>query len=194
MRRILLIVAMLVVAAPAMAGVTITARHLPKGYAGPPLENQCSAVEVNFTSDSNGQVRAFALDINVDSGFIIRSIRDFNTGVSSGYSRGYGIFPGSFRDVIDPEAPQWGDGNDHSAYNPVAPAADADANHQGLGTSGITVELGSLNQGDANLPDKNGMLFRIEVIPRTYGAIKGNLTIAVNTARAAWWTNPATVS
>jgi hypothetical protein len=182
MRRILLIVAMLLVAAPAMAGVTIKARHLPRLYAGPPLEQTCCGVEVNFTSDSAGQVRAFALDINVDSNFIIRAIRDFNSGVSTQNTpcvRGYGIFPGSFRDVLDGADPCFTDPN----YNPVAPAADCDANHQGLGTSGVTVELGSLYYGDANKPTQNGMLFRLEVIPRNFGAAKGNLHLAVNTAR-----------
>jgi len=183
MRRILLIVAMLLVATPAMASVTIKARHLPKAYNGPPtIEATCCAVEVNFTSDSNGQVRAFALDINVDSNFIIRAIRDFQSGPTIQKSpniRGYGIFPGSFRDVVDPNNPLWTDPN----YNPVAPAKDADANHQGLGTSGITVELGSLYYPDTNKPDQNGVLFRIEVIPTKFGAAKGNVHLAVNNAR-----------
>ena len=186
MRRILLIVAMLLVAVPAMAGVTIKARQLPVGFAGPPIEQQCCGVEVNFTSDSNGQVRAFALDINVDSNFIIRAIRDYNVGESSTVAprkRGYGIFPGSFRDILNPADPCWGDGNVADPYNPVAPVNDVDVNHLGLGTKAITVELGSLYSGDANKPDKNGMLFRIEVIPVKFGAIKGNLSIAVNTAR-----------
>jgi hypothetical protein len=92
--------------------------------------------------------------------------------------RGYGIFPGKFRDVIDPNSPAWTDTN----YNPVAPTGDPDAK-TGLGTSAITVELGSLYYGDANIPYKNGMLFRLEVIPAKFGARKGNLTLAVNTTR-----------
>jgi len=180
MRRILLIVAMLLVAAPAMAGVSVKAVHLPRG-GGTPFEMTCCAVEVNYTSDAPGQVRAFALDINVDSGFIIRAIRNFQSGVSTDKSPcvyGYGIFPGKFRDYIDPNNPAWTDPN----YNPVAPSGDPDAK-TGLGTDAITVELGSLYYGDANKPTQDGTLFRIEVIPSEFGAAECNLTLAVNSTR-----------
>jgi hypothetical protein len=182
MRRILLIVAMLLVAVPAMGGVVIKARQVPP-YTGSPSNPVCSGVEVNFTSDADGTVRAFALDINVDSNFIISAIRDFNTGESKGTKKGYGIFPGSFRDVINPADPCWGDGNDHSAYNPVAPSTDADACGTGLGTNKIIIEMGSLYSLDANKPNKNGMLFRIDVIPPKIGKADCNLTVALNTTR-----------
>jgi len=176
MRRILLIVAMLLIAAPAMAAVTIGAKQIPAGVAGNTL---CSCVEVNYTSDSNGQIRAFALDISVDNNFVIQNIRDFNRGESSTKTkRGYGIFPGKFRDYIDPANPLWTDPN----YNPVAPTGDPDAN-TGLGTKAITVELGSLYLGDTNAPHKTGVLFRLDVIPPAPGASSCTLTITKNTTR-----------
>jgi hypothetical protein len=154
MKRILLIVAMLLVATPALAAVTITATDQGSGM-----------VRVSYTADAN--VRAFALDINVGGSMTIDAISDFNVGDTNGY----GIFPGKFRDVpINPVDPNWKDPN----YNPVAPTSDPDANDTGLGGNYITVELGSLG---ANLGlIRSGTLFRLHCTGGGSMTIKANAT------------------
>jgi len=142
MTRILLIVAMLLLVSPAM-GVTITATDEGSGV-----------VRIGYTGGTG--IRAFALDITVDSGATITSISDYKVGESNATSKGFGIFPGRFRDVIAPATPNWSDPN----YNPVAPVGDPDANDTGLGGNYITVELGSLYK-DANAPPDTGTLFKL---------------------------------
>jgi len=75
MRRILLIVAMLLMpAATAMAVVSVSASQStdPNG--------DCLDINVTYNCDAGEKIRAFALDINVDNGFIITQIKDFNRG------------------------------------------------------------------------------------------------------------------
>jgi hypothetical protein len=106
--------------------------------------------------DEPNRVRAFALDVSVDSGATIDAISDYVTGESSQHSgRGYGIFPGSI-DLTDPENPGWGD--------PVAPASDRGASGTGLGTDRVILEMGSLYAGgDPNAPASSGTLCRLSV-------------------------------
>jgi hypothetical protein len=179
MRKILLIVAMLLIAAaPAMAKVTVNARHtgMPT-KAGIP----CTTCEVNYVCDNGEKVRAFALEITVDNGYTITGIRDFNVGESNkapNTGRGYGIFPGKFRDFINAADPNWtADAN----YNPIAPVTDTDAPGTGLGTSKIIVELGSLYVGDNNAPQSAATLFRFDIMGPTGKTT--NIGVAVNTTR-----------
>jgi hypothetical protein len=179
MRRILLIVAMLVIAVPAMAAVTVRATHKPTSAL-------CSGVEVNYVCTGGDRMRAFALEVSVDTNFVIYAIRDFNTGENTdvtAHRKGYGIFPGKFRDKINPLDPCWGDGNENSVYNPVAPATDADANGTGIGTKKIIVELGSLYPNEGNAPLSTGLLFRIDVKPSQLGPNECNVTLAENMTR-----------
>ena len=169
MRRILLIVTVLLLATPALATVTITATDPADG------ESNYQVVEVTYVADGN-DIRAFALDISVDSGATIDGIDDFNVGESTAPGGGYGIFPGKFRDApIDPEDPNWEDPN----YNPVAPTSDPGA-QTGLETTAITVELGSLYV-DSNAPGSSGTLFTLDV--NGNGASDCNLTITENSTR-----------
>jgi hypothetical protein len=168
MRRILLIVAMLLIgAAPAMATVTVTARHI-----GLPVKTgtTCSTCEVNYVCSNGEKVRAFALEVTVDSNYTITAIKDFNVGESNkaypllsppvSAGRGYGIFPGKFRDDINAGDPCW----NHSGYNPIAPVTDTDAPGTGLGTGKIIVEMGSLYVGDLNAPPSAGVLFKFDIM------------------------------
>jgi len=176
MRRILLIVAMLLLAAaPAMAVVTVNARHI-----GFPLKTgiTCDTVEVNYVCGASEKVRAFALEITVDNGFTISAVKDFNKGENTATTKGYGIFPGKFRDVINAQTPNWVD----PCYNPIAPAADTDANGTGLGTNKVILELGSLYV-DTNAPTTSGILCRLLVSTNGRTAIDCNLGIAVNATR-----------
>jgi hypothetical protein len=169
MRRILLIVAMLLIAAPAMAAVTVSA-----------IDKGCGVIEVNYICTGTDRARAFALDIAVDNNFTIVNIKDFNRGESNNVAPGklgYGIFPGKFRDFINPASPNWVDTN----YNPVAPVNDLDAN-TGLGTKAVTVELGALYVVGKE-PPLTGTLFRLDVNENKFGIADCNVRLTLNATR-----------
>jgi hypothetical protein len=174
MKRTLLIVAMLLIAAPAMAVRTVSVRARQGG-------TPCSTVEVNYVCSGDANVRAFALDISVDNGCKIKAIRDFNRGVSTTKApciRGYGIFPGKFRDCpINPVDPCWADPN----YNPIS-GNETDTGGTGLDTNKVIVELGALYSLDANSPTSSGVLFKLDVIP-PHPAMDCNLFLALNSTR-----------
>jgi hypothetical protein len=145
MRKLMLIVAAIAIAAPALATVDIGVSDLGGGQAA-----------ITYTCTAGEAVRAFALDITVDTG-TIDAVSGFKTGESVSGSLGYGIFPGNFRDYINPATPNWGDPN----YTPIAPSGDPDA-LGGLGTGGVTIELGSLYV-DANAPAASGTLCILDI-------------------------------
>jgi len=182
MRRLIITAVCLSLVAPALATVTVTARHI-----GLPVKAgiDCATCEVNYVCSAGESIRAFALDIAVDNGFTIDTISDFNVGESNKVGggivtarRGYGIFPGKFRDTINPADPCWIDPN----YNPIAPTGDPNAG-TGLGTNRITVEMGSLYLGDNNAPPSSGTLFRFKVNTGDRTGIDCNLTITANNTR-----------
>jgi len=154
-KRITLIAALLMVASPAFAAVTINIVDEGGGVA---------AITYNNGADA---VRAYALDITVDGGAVITGVSDF---FATGEGAGYGIFPGRFRDFINPATPNWADPN----YTPIAPAGDPGA-LGGIGTAGVTIELGSLYVGTA--PPASGTLCKLTVDIGTC------MTVALNTTR-----------
>lgn len=184
MKRTLLIVAILALSvAPAMAAVTVSAiQEVPATPGGPySAARKCNVVDINYVCTAGERVRAFAVEVNVDNGFIISAVTDYNTGESSalpGKKVGHGIFPGSFRDVINPASPNWVDTN----YKPVAPATDVDANGTGLGTRKVILELGSLYVGESNKPAASGTLCKLVITPPRPG-IDCNLQLTVSTTR-----------
>jgi hypothetical protein len=135
MMKILLVAAILLIASPVWAAVSVTATDKGSGV-----------VEVRYNCSASEKVRSFALDLSVDSGMTIENIRDFNVGESKKPGGGYGIFPGAFADYIDAANPNWANPN----YKPLAPVADLNA-RSGLGTGAITVEMGTLYV-DVNAP------------------------------------------
>jgi hypothetical protein len=156
----MLIVAALIIAAPALAQVQVGITDLTGGQAA-------------ITYDTGGaDVRAFALDITVSAG-TIDAVSGFKTGESVTGDLGFGIFPGNFRDYIDPAAPDWGDAN----YTPVAPAGDPDA-AGALGSSAITIELGSLYV-DTNSPPATGTLCVLDV------SADCNMCVTLNASRGS---------
>jgi len=163
MRRILLIVAMLLIATPAFA-TDVVINAVDKGN---------NIVEVNYVV-TNGppEVRAFAFNITLTNGVTFTDINNYKVG--AGDVNGYGIFPGKFRDVINASNPLWSD----PAYDPIAPAGDRDA-LGGLGTGGITVEMGSLYV--TTPPATSGKLFDVTLNPGS--AINTTVGLAVNTTR-----------
>jgi hypothetical protein len=151
MKKLSFILAALLFAAPAWATVRIT------------VEPSGTTAAVKYATDGE-KVRAFALDITVDKG-VITAISGFMRGESTQDQPGYGIFPANFARYItvDPatgEVAQW-DVND---YTPVADPCDPGA-LGGLGTSGITVEMGALyyptDDASPNAPLNQGTLFTL---------------------------------
>jgi hypothetical protein len=167
MRKLSSFLAALLFAAPAMAAVHITVE--PEGL----------TAAVKYATDGE-KVRAFALDITVNKGTIV-SISDFIRGESTAEKPGYGIFPGNFGRYItvDPttgEVANW----DPSGYTPVADPCDPGA-LGGLGTSGITVEMGALyyptDDNSPNAPPNEGLLFKLTL------SEPAGVTVALNEAR-----------
>ncbi|MHC4423153.1 MAG: PASTA domain-containing protein [Planctomycetota bacterium] len=163
MKKIAIVLAVLLAAVPAMAVVTITATDLGGGD-----------VDISFvTSGEGGKLpRAFALDITVDSG-TIDAISGYFTGECSSDSNGFGIFPANFNRHIDADDPCWGEPN----YTPVADKNDLPGDTEdGLGTAGITIEMGSLYKGP-NSPKDYGSLAVVTV------SSSCNLSLAANIGR-----------
>lgn len=159
------VVALLVVTltAPAWATIAITVTDLGDGKAG-----------IDYSGTE--LARAFALDITVDAG-TINAISDFAVGDDN---NGYGIFPANFSRniVVDPvtgEVSDWG----VAGYTPVADADDPGA-LGGLGTNGITIEMGSLY--DTKAPPLAGRLCVITCseackVTVTTNATRGNVVL-----------------
>lgn len=171
MRKIILTLAVVLLAAPVWADVEIKLADLGGGV-----------IEISY--DATGEtelVRAFALNIVATDGNII-DINDFAVGDENG---GFGIMPGAFRDNIsvNPTTGQvdsWA-GNP-SPYTPVAPGGDPDALGDIPGP-GITIEMGSLYEDPLNAPGEEGVLCTVTVDENvtllcvTGNAIRGNVVL-----------------
>ena len=163
MKKTIVALSVVMLTAPAWAGVAITVTDLGDGMAG-----------IDYSGTE--LVRAFALDITVDAG-TIGAISDFAVGDDN---NGYGIFPASFSRniVVDPVT---GDVSDWAVadYTPVADAGDPGA-LGGLGTNGITIEMGSLY--DTKAPPLSGRLCVITCsepckVTVTTNATRGNVVL-----------------
>ncbi len=157
MRNIVVTLAVLLLAAPALAtNVAITA-----------VDEGGGVVRIGYAVTGHPpKVRAVALDITVDAG-TIDAISDFAKGESTQAAPGFGIFPANFGrhitvDADTGEVASW----DVANYTPVAAAADPGA-LGGLGTNGITIELGALyyppDDSSINAPPASGTLCKITV-------------------------------
>jgi len=162
----ILALAVLLLAAPAWATVTITATHLGD-----------KVVEISYDARSETElVRAFALDITVTDGNIV-DIGNFDAGDDNST---YGIFPGNFSRYITVNGTT-GDVDDWDVaeYTPVADGADPGA-QGGLGTPGITIEMGALYE--TNAPDPCGVLCTITVsedcqVELALNGMRGNVVL-----------------
>jgi len=167
MKRTVSILAVLLLARPAWATVTIALTKISN-----------TKVAINYDATTELQlVRAFALDVTVTAGTIV-GIADYAVGDDN---RGYGIFPANFNRhiTVNPTTglvDSWDDPN----YTPVAPP-DTPGALGGLGTDGITIEMGSLY--DTNPPAKTGVLCTVTVSAGTTklcvngNAIRGNIVM-----------------
>jgi len=155
MKKVLIFLAVLALAAPVFA------------QAEPNVYITCSNNEtsprtstISYDATDAGVVRAFSMDLTVSAG-TITAISGYDAeGAAAGTTIpvGYSIYMSSIDFGTDPNnVDAWGD--------PVADALDPDA-LGGLGTAGITVEMGSLYDMDAAVPDTpplTGDLFTITV-------------------------------
>lgn len=136
-------------------------------------------VTINYAVTGSPAARAFALDISVDAG-VIESISAYKVGESTEADPGFGIFPGNFGRyiVVDPdtgEVESW----EVADYTPVADPCDPGA-LGGLGTAGITIEMGALyyptDDGSVNAPATSGTLCKITVSEACTVSIAENVT------------------
>lgn len=147
MKRTILILAIIVIAAPVWAAVTITATH-----------EGCGVVRIDYNSTEPNKVRGFALNISVSDGNII-DVDDYTVGESNATTKGYGIFPATVDVNSDTgDVDDWG--------SPVADMNDPCTAGE-LGSNAITLEMGALYSptGDTspNAPNNTGTLCRIKV-------------------------------
>jgi len=133
------------------------------------IKYQCTAGEV---------VRAFGLNVTVDRGQIF-AISDFFVGPSVPGSRGYGIFPASFRDhvtVVSGTNVTY----DLAQYSPLAVVADNPADTlPGLNSSGVTLELAALwdPNSPSAVPGTNGTLCALHL------SRAANVSVSANNSR-----------
>jgi hypothetical protein len=147
-------------ASPAWADVYITAD---------PNAGDCNEIVISYDARTETELpRAFSLDIQVDDANIIE-VRDVNPD--------FPIFPGTISiDLSGPEPViDYG--------TPVAPQSDLPSDTlPGLGTSGTTIEMGSLyaptTPGSPNAPDPCGVLLTIVVDTGCCLTITGNVARA----------------
>jgi len=167
MKRTVSILAVLLLARPAWAAVTITLTKITY-----------NKIAIGYDARSEPQlVRAFALDVTAAGGNII-DINDYAIGDDN---HGYGVFPANFSRYITVN-PTTGmvDSWDAPAYTPVAPP-DTPGALGGLGTDGITIEMGSLY--DTNVPAVTGVLCTVTVSEGTCrlcvngNEIRGNIVM-----------------
>ncbi len=169
MRKMIVILAVVLVANIALAEVKITAKDEGSGV-----------VSINYEVTDSPKARAFALDITVDAG-TIDAISGYIKGESTAANPGFGIFPANFsRSItVDPDTGDVADWN-VDGYTPVADPNDTGA-LGGLGTGGITIEMGALyyptDDSSPNAPGDSGILCTITV------SADCNLNIAENATR-----------
>ena len=174
MRTLILVLAVVLLATPVWATVTITTEI---DGANP------KKVWIGYTSNEVELIRAFALDIVATDGNIVDvNEDDFAVGDDIG---GFGIFPGTFAsanvqvDAGTGEVVTW----DVPGYSPVAPSNDPCA-LGGIGTPGVTIEMGSLySDPEMAPPETVGVLCSVTVdddvteLCVTANAIRGNVVL-----------------
>ena len=130
-----------------------------------------NAVVITCVSEGSGVVRidynasdetvlpiAFALDVTVDGGAIIKNVYDYKVGDSNAASPGYGIFPASMKIDENGEIFDWG--------SPV--------DNNGIGTSAVTLGMASRYSDVTNAPKVSGTLCRILVDTRSAPTVNVN--------------------
>jgi hypothetical protein len=182
MKKVLMVVALLLLATPAFAvpDVTITATLVPIGDINKADANWTRALTIGYTGAAEANsIRAFALVLNTDGGAHLDRIRDYNRGESKVPGGGYGIFPASFRSYITPyngtDVNSWND----PRYSPLALWPDVNSGG-GNDNVNMVVELGTLFV-EPNSPGTSGTLFTVDV--NSEGVNDCNVWIALDQIR-----------
>ncbi len=155
MKKMAIILVVALLSVPSLAAVTCTAT----------CDGDANTVTISYSTDAN-LPRAFALDITMDNGATFDSV--------ASSSVDYWVFPGTI-DINDAT------GDVDSNGTPIAPSGDPGA-QTGLGTGGITIEMGSLYDGSPNAPAANGALLVLNISRPTDS--NTTVTLAENTTRA----------
>jgi hypothetical protein len=172
MKKIVFLLAVLAVGACASAAVRII------------VEGQNGMATIKYATDGE-KVRAFALDVKLNSG-TFTGISGFIKGESTAAKPGYGIFPARFSqyitvDATTGEVSSW----DANEYSPLADPCDP-GSLGGLGTGGVTLELGALYYPPAdsspNAPGNTGTLCTLSLsqgaqVTVTENAIRGGIVL-----------------
>jgi hypothetical protein len=153
MKKTLLMLTVLLLAAPAMAYVSIDVNDLGNGWAA-----------IEYSADTN--VSAFGLKVTVSGANTITDINNYHVGESNS-TKGYGIFLGTI--VID------GNGDVTTYGNPIAPNSDPGATGTGLDTNTVILELGALYE-DGNQPPLSGKLCELKVSGCCTMSVEGEAT------------------
>jgi len=170
MRKVVFVLAILMIAACASAAVRIIVEE-DKGLA---------AIKYETVGE---KVRDFGLDIKLSAG-TFSAISGYLKGestITEPNHLGYGIFPASFSQFISVNA-QTGEVTtwDVNDYNPLADPCDP-GSLGGLGTNGVTIELGALYYPAAdnspNAPGNSGLLCKLAI------SQSAKVTVAENVVR-----------
>lgn len=166
MRATTICLSFLVLAASASAAVQVY------------VEDVNGLAAIKYTCTEGETVRAFALDVTVDTGNIV-GISGFHRGESTAIAQGYGIFPSAFNHSVQVdsetgEVSSW----DAQDYTPLANPDDCpEGTLGGLDTPGVTLELGGLWALDTPLaiPGTAGTLCLLELTDAAQVSIAPNL-------------------
>jgi hypothetical protein len=146
MRRILLVIIVMFIAAQAFAN-TVTLSVTDRG-------NYSGWASIGYSADAN--VSGFGLMLTADSGAVFTGdVCDYNVGECNATIRGYGIFPGEIN--INPTT-----GVVNSYGTPVCPNTSPGASGSGPGTGALIVEMGALFV-EPNEPPRSGTLLSVRV-------------------------------
>jgi len=179
MKKLLTLFAVFALTAPVFAAdpnVAITCEDLGSGLV------QVSYEVLVEDGVDPGLMRGLAFDVTTSNGFLIDAISDYATasGPTDVIPAGYSVFMGSIQFAADPNfVANFGD--------PVAPAGPPNNYPDtlgGLGTTGITVEMGSLYPEGGTAPAASGPLFKLQLSdPGSAGTC--DLTIVANATRGS---------
>ncbi len=140
------------------------------------VKNVDGMAEIHYKTTAQEPITAFALDVTVDAGNIT-AISGFVRGESTAQMPGYGIFPASFAAAITVDAEtgevsDWNPADYNPLANPLHPGALG-----GLGTPGITLEMGALYAVEEDAPALEGLLCKLTV------SEAANMTVGLNEIR-----------
>lgn len=153
MKKLMLVLAIALIASPALGALTITLERI----------GQTNDVDLKYsgggTADSN-QPRAFAFTVKTsNTAKLSRTLSNYMTGESNQPNhKGFGIYPA--RIVVDTAGVVSSYGNPLS--DPCDPGASGTAE-----SNSIVVEFGSLYFADTNAPAASGTLCRLKVVKST---------------------------